>query len=492
MPAPALDIFPSLQNSTLSALPRYKQLYEALRQQILDGQLPPGMRLPSSRRLAEQLNLSRNTILAALEQLCAEGYAIAKAASGVYVLPTLPANWDIRVDAKSYPRPHLPLSSRGQRIYADSQRPGARGAFTPGIPDLKQFPFALWQRYVNRYTRNPRVNWQGYPQEGGHAGLRAVIAQHLRIFRGIQCDPQQVLITHGTQSGLRLAADLLADPGDRVWLEDPGYPGARSAFAAAGLIVRGQPVDAEGLAPSPAAWQKPPRLIYVTPSHQYPLGMVMSAARRRQLLMQATPHQTWFIEDDYDSEFRHAGAPLMALQALSPCQVIYLGTFSKTLFPALRMGYAVLPEDKIDAFRATQARHHREPAYMLQSALADFISDGHYNAHVRKMRLEYQSRRDVLVELFHQNLGNAVEFQGLDTGLHVTASFPVGVDTRRVESTAYQQGIIARSLQNYYLQPASGSALSPALVLGYGDANHNAIARAGKILTQILQDEINL
>jgi GntR family transcriptional regulator/MocR family aminotransferase len=492
---PALDIFPSLQiflqNSIHSALPRYRQLYEALRQQILEGQLPPGVRLPSSRCLAEQLNLSRNTVLAAIDQLCAEGYAVAKAASGIYVLPTLPANWDVRVDAKSSPRRHLPLSSRGQRIYADAQRPGARGAFTPGIPDLKQFPFALWQRYINRYARNPRIHWQGYPQEGGHAELRVVIAQHLRIFRGIQCDPQQVLITHGTQSSLRLAADLLADPGDLVWMENPGYPGARSTFAAAGLIVRGQPVDAEGLAPSPTAWQKPPHLIYATPSHQYPLGMVMSAARRRQLLLQAAPHQTWFIEDDYDSEFRHAGAPLMALQALSPAQVIYLGTFSKTLFPALRMGYAVLPEDKIDAFRAAQARHHREPAYVLQSALADFMSDGHYHAHIRKMRQEYQSRRDALVELFHQNLGNVVDFHGLDTGLHVTASFPARVDTQRVEFRAYQQGVIARSLQNYYLRPTSRSGQSSALVLGYGDANQNAIACAGKILMQIIQDEIN-
>ena len=272
-------------------------------------------------------------------------------------------------------------------------------------------------------------------------------------------------------------------------MENPGYPGARSAFSAAGLLVRGQPVDSEGLAPSPDVWQQPPRLIYMTPSHQYPLGMVMSAARRRELLTQAAPHQTWFIEDDYDSEFRHTGAPLMALQALSPEQVIYLGTFSKTLFPALRMGYAVLPEDKIDAFRAAQARHHREPAYVLQSALADFMSDAHYNAHVRKMRQEYQNRRDTLVELFHQNLGNAVEFQGLDTGLHVTAFLPAGIDTQHVESRAYQQGIIARSLQNYYLPTTSVSELPSALVLGYGDTNQNTIACAGKILTQMIQLE---
>ncbi len=242
---PALDIFPSLQiflqNSIHSALPRYKQLYEALRQQILEGSLPPGIRLPSSRCLAEQLNLSRNTILAAIDQLCAEGYAVAKTASGIYVLPTLPANWDIRSDAKSYPRRHLPLSSRGQRIYADAQRPGARGAFTPGIPDLTQFPFALRQRYLNRYARNPRINWQGYPQEGGHAELRVVIAQHLRIFRGIQCDPQQVLITHGTQSGLRLAADLLADPGDWYGWKIKDIPALAAPFPPRGCSFAASP-----------------------------------------------------------------------------------------------------------------------------------------------------------------------------------------------------------------------------------------------------------
>ncbi len=469
-----------------TSLPRYKQLYEALRQQILDGLLPPGTRLPSSRILAKQLKLSRNTAIAALSQLCAEGYAEARPASGIYVLPTLPAEWNTDSDDKPGSTTVLNLSSRGLRISKDAQKIGMRGAFTPGIPDLKNFPFALWQRYVARYARNPRLSWQGYPCQGGHTELRQIIAEYLRLFRGIRCDAQQILITHGTQSSLQLTANLLTDHEDCVWMENPGYPGAHSAFTAAGLTVIGQPVDAEGLAPANQAWQKPPRLIYVTPSHQYPLGMVMTAARRRQLLTRAAQHNTWFIEDDYDSEFRYSNAPLAAMQALSPQQVIYLGTFSKTLFPALRVGYMVLPENIVDAFRATQARHHREPAYVVQSALTDFIRDGHYNAHVRKMRYKYQARQEALVRLFQQELGSLVQWSGLDTGLHLAALLPSGIDDWVVETQASQQGVIARCLQNYYVPSSLISTPSPGLVLGFGDASPQDIARAGKILARIL------
>ncbi len=472
-----------LKKSARQNLPRYKQLYEVLRQQILDGLLLSGTCLPSSRILAEQLGIARNTALAALEQLCAEGYAAARPASGIYILPTAPMQWataNIAANSAS----NLGLSARGERISQQSQSSLLRGAFTIGLPDVKQFPFELWQRYVTRHARNPKLDWLGYPQQGGHIDLRTTIVDYLRMARGIRCDAGQILITHGTQHSLQLVADLLANPGDSAWVEDPGYRGVRSAFDAAGLKLINQPVDAEGLAPTNKAWQKPPRLIYTTPSHQSPTGVVMSAARRRNLLAAAAQNNTWVIEDDYDSEFRYAGTPLAALHALAPNQVIYMGSFSKVLFPALRIGYMVLPQNLVDAFRATQARHHREPSYIVQKALADFIRDGHANAFIRKMRREYQARRDALLELMHTKLGNLVNFSSIDTGLHFVMHLPPHLNDQKISAQAHQRGIVARALSSSYagVAPANTSAL----LLGFGAADLDDIARAGKLLIKII------
>ncbi len=472
--------------TSTQTLPRYKQLYEALRQQILDGLLVAGTRLPSSRLLAKHLGLARNTTLAALEQLCAEGYAVARAASGIYILPTSPVQWETVLVNVNTSTAKLGLSTRGERISHQSSIVSRRGVFTLGMPDVKEFPIELWQRYIARYARNPKLDWLSYTQQGGDYDLRTTVADYLRQARGISCDKEQILITNGTQLSLQLVANLLANPGDKVWLEDPGYPGARSAFDAAGLNVIGQPIDDEGLAPFIHAWQQPPRLIYTTPSHQFPTGVVMSAARRRSLLAAATRYQTWIIEDDYDSEFRYAGTPLAALHALAPSQVIYLGTFSKTLFPALRIGYMVLPEKLVAAFRITQARHHREPSYIIQKALADFIRDGHVNAHIRKMRREYQMRRDVLLELFQHELGDVVRLSGFDMGLHMVLYLPSKINDLEVEAKAQQRGIVARALTNYYSDKVQ--VRTPALLLGFGGSSKQEIMLAGKILAQIIRE----
>ncbi len=476
-----------LAKTEQSELPRYKQLYEALRQQILTGLVLPGTRLPSSRVLAQQLGIARNTAMAAIEQLCAEGYAKARPGSGIYILATAPMTWDIGNQPPTIPA-QLKLSSRGKRMIVNLQAFPMRGAFASGIPDLKEFPFDIWQRYVARHVRNPQLDWQSYAYRGGHEELRQTIADYIRIARGIRCDAAQVLITHGTQHGLQLAADLLADPGERVWMEDPGYMGARCAFDAAGLMVINQAVDAEGLAP-PAAWQQPPRLIYTTPSHQYPTGVVMTAARRRHLLALAAQHQAWVLEDDYDSEFRYEGTPLAALHALAPNQVIYLGTFSKTFFPALAIGYMVLPEQLMDAFRAAQVRHQREPSYVIQKALADFIRDGHAGAHIRKMRREYHARRDTLVELLQTELGEQIHLDGLDTGLHLLAYLPARISDRIIAAEAYQRGIMTRALSDLCIDVTTARA--PALLLGFGDANQQDIVRAGKILCQVIHEALD-
>ncbi len=475
-----------LTTSERSDLPRYKQLYEALRQQIIDGFLLPGMCLPSSRIISQQLEISRNTVLAAIEQLCAEGYAVARPKSGIYILSTAPNNHNnAKITSSNRVKRHL--SVRGNNMFKLAQTMSMRGAFAVGVPDLQQFPYDLWQRYVSRYARNPKLDWQAHPQQGGDLELRQALADYLRIVRSIRCDPKQILITHGTQHSLQLVADLLADPTDQVWVEDPGYIGARCAFHAAGLTVVNQPVDNDGLSPIVVPDQPSPRLIYTTPSHQYPTGVVMSAARRRQLLALAAAQQSWIIEDDYDSEFRYEGSPLAALHALAPEQVIYLGTFSKTLFPSLHLGYMVLPAQFEDAFRLTQVRHQREPSYVLQKTLADFIRDGHFSTHIRKMRREYQSRRDILVELLHRELGELIHLGGIDTGLHLVAHLPTALNDQEIATKAYQQGVVTAALTPRYYSTSQASGL----LLGFGDAHPQNIPRAGKVLAEIILREVS-
>jgi len=474
------ELSEALTTPEISELPRYKRLYEALRQQILDGLLLPGMCLPSSRIIAQQLGLARNTVLAAIEQLCAEGYAKSHAKSGVYILATSPPT------NKLITTPHqLNLSSRGQQLAEQANSVPMRGAFAPGIPDLKQFPFELWQRYVARHARNPKLDWQANPQHGGDISLRQILADYLRLTRSISCDAEQIIITNGTQQSLQLVANLLANPGDPIWMEDPGYVGARSAFTAATLQIIPQPVDSDGIAPAENAWQRSPKLIYTTPSHQYPTGVVMSASRRRNLLALAAQHQTWIIEDDYDGEFRYAGTPLAALQALAPDQVIYLGTFSKIFFPALHIGYMVLPKHVVNAFRVMQARHQREPSYITQKALADFIYDGHASAHIRKMRREYRIRRDILATLLQNKLGKLVTLGGLETGLHLAANLPSTLNDQAIAEKAYQRGIMTSALSRYTINPAATN--SSGLILGFGDADQQDILHAGEALCQLIK-----
>lgn len=471
----------TLAQPSQNTMPLYLRLYEALRAQIIQGLWLPHLPLPASRVMAQQLGVGRNTVLAALEQLIAEGYVRTQLGSGVYVVPTAPLNW--QATPLNIPRVQMGLSLRGQVLTGPTAWHPMRGAFALGVPDLTQFPFALWQRYVARHTRNPQLPWQHHQQQGGLHELRATLANHVRLARGIVCQPEQIIITHGTQHSLRLLADLLADPTDPVWIEDPGYSGAYHAFAAAGLTIHAQPVDAEGLAPPPLAWQQTPRLIYTTPSHQFPTGVVMSAARRRDLLAAAAHHDAWVIEDDYDSEFRYAGAPLAALYALAPHHVIYLGTFSKTFFPTLRMGYMIVPERLVDAFCIAQARHYREPSYIMQKALADFIRDGHAEAHIRTMRRNYQQRRDILITLLTRQLGNNIQLQGVDTGLHLLAYLNTDADDRHIAVTACAQGIMVRALHEFCLHAAP----PPGLVLGFGDAKPEDIVRAGNALVALIE-----
>lgn len=469
-----------------SGLPLNRRLYEALRRALLDGRLGPGDRLPSSRELAHDLRLSRNTVVAALEQLGAEGYLVSRVGSGTYVHDQLP-----RVRAGTRPPPRtdtarLPgLSARGQGLVQHhSARELEIQPFTPGAADFSAFPVALWQRLQNRHWRAARPEMLDYTTSGGYGPLRRAVADHLRVSRHVRLEPEQVLITTGTQQSLELCARLLADVGDTVWMEDPGYWGAIKAFTACGLRLHPVPVDDEGWAPPPAS-APAPRLIYVTPSHQYPTGAVMSLARRHALLARAAEANAWVLEDDYDSEFRFDGAPIASLAGLDDDgRVGYLGTFSKVLYPGVKLGYLVVPRAWVEAFRQAHYDLHRPGQLPLQAALAEFIEMGHFATALRRTRQTYAERRARLLQALAPVLAlPGVQITGAAQGLHLCLRLPPALDDRAIAATLAAEGISVRPLSAYALvrQDLRG------LLIGYGYAQPALIAPCAQRIVAVVQ-----
>ncbi|HEV3468952.1 MAG TPA: PLP-dependent aminotransferase family protein [Pyrinomonadaceae bacterium] len=453
--------------------PLYRQLYEALRRAILAGQLKPGTRLPSTRELAGDLRVSRNTVMNAYEQLLAEGYVEGQTGSGTYVSRLLPEEL---LHARAVP-PRAPraarkgrdLSARGRLLAATpsavARAAGATRPFRPGIPAIDAFPFELWSRLVSRHWRRPRRDLLNYGDAAGYAPLREAIASYLGAARAVRCEPEQVIVVAGAQQALDLGARVLTDAGDDVWVEEPGYLGAKGALAAAGARLVPVPLDEEGLSVEAGARLAPwPRLVYASPSHQYPTGVTMSLARRLALLEWAGRAGAWIIEDDYDSEYRYAGRPLAALQGLDREQrVVYLGTFSKVLFPALRIGYMVVPVDLVDAFRSARALSDRHSPTVEQAILADFISEGHFARHIRRMRALYAERQAALVAACREELGGLLELKPADAGLHLTGLLPEGVSDLEASRAAEARGVEAQPLSAFHLGPARAGGL----VLGY-------------------------
>jgi GntR family transcriptional regulator/MocR family aminotransferase len=452
--------------------PSHQQLYGILQAGIRDGSLAAGLRLPPTRVLARTLGIARNTVVHVYEQLTFEGYVQARVGRGTFVADVFPRPV---VAAGKFPLDrNAPLSRRGERTVREALAARLQwGAFAPGVPELRMFPIQTWNRLQARVWRRVEPERLSYATGHGDAGLREAIADYLRGTRGIACTPAQVVITSGTQQSLHLVAQLLADPGDRVWLEDPGYWGARSVFHATGLESVAVAVDGEGLAPSAAQWAEPPRLVFVSPSHQYPTGAHMSLARRRQLLDYAAQHGVWVIEDDYDSEFRYDAHPLSALQALDESgRVIYLGTFSKTLFPALRLAYLVLPPDLVDGFARALRELFREGQTMQQAVLARFLAEGHYAAHIRRMRGVYRARHDALMDAIRREFGEAVPVIGAEAGLHMILGLPRTVDDVAVMERGLYAGVATRPLSIYHLNP---EAAARGLLLGYGSVPEEEI-----------------
>ena len=470
-----------------------RQLYDELRAAILGGRLAPGARLPATRVLADDLAVSRNTVTGAFDQLLAEGYLEGRVGSGTYVARTLPEDLlRVRSGARPAASPaRVPprLSRRGKLLVSI---PASRRrdvvlprAFETGLPALDEFPRELWARLASRLLRRAPASLLTYSDSAGFRPLRLAIAEYLQAARGVRCTADQVIVTAGSQQALDLAARVLLDPGDTAWVEDPGYLGSRGALTAAGIRCAPVPVDAEGLQVETGVRLVPAaRMACVTPSHQYPLGVTMSLPRRMALLAWARQRRAWIVEDDYDSEFRYAGRPLAALQGLDPAgRVIYTGSFSKVLYPSIRLGYLVVPDGVVDAFLAARALADRQSPGLEQALVAEFIAAGHFSRHLRRMRGIYAERQQILTAAAQRDLQGALELTGGEAGMHMVGWLAAPASDRGVSERAAALGIKATPLSTYAIR----ARIRPGLMLGYAALPERQIREGVRALAAVLE-----
>ncbi|WLH79312.1 MULTISPECIES: MocR-like pyridoxine biosynthesis transcription factor PdxR [unclassified Pseudomonas] len=483
-----------------------RQLYEALRQRVLDGRLVSGTRLPASRDLAAALSISRNSVVRAYDQLYAEGFIESRVGDGTYVAqlpgagklstkvstglrtglsPALSTNWlDLPVNSSTEVI-HRAALGRVENNHLPQPPVGPPRAFRVGVPAFDLFPFDVWAKLNGAFWRKPDLEQLCYGDPAGDARLRGLIAAYLLSSRGMQCSAEQIVITSGAQQAISLCAQLLVEPGDGVAVENPGYRAAGHAFALAGGRLHGVQVDAEGIDCQVLNSLDDCRVAYVTPSHQYPLGVVMSLARRLELLAWAERAGGWIIEDDYDGEYRYSGAPLSPLAALDRSgRVLYVGTFGKVAFPALRLGYLVLPPGLVDAFSRRRAVDMRHSEVSTQAVMAEFMAAGHFQRHIRRMRRAALSRRNALLAGWPSGLAGVGQLPGVAAGLHLTV---------RVDSLAREQQLLEQAraaevevngLSTYWLAQSTTPVDQRAgLVLGFAAVPEPAIAQALARLT---------
>ncbi len=481
--------------------PLYAQLYRALRGQILDGTIRPGSRVPSTRTMARELLLSRNVVMIAYEQLLAEGYLVARAGSGTFVAFELPQRFTIvRADTgegKSTGQKPVRFSAYVRRMSRDTtgspfnwtpQRRPLPYDFRYGRPSLIDFPHETWCRVLAKRARAASVSELDYGPPEGVASLRKTIAEYLAQKRAVRCLPEQVIITNGSQQALDLVARALVDPGDLVFLEEPHYRPARIVMKAAGAKVQGIPVDQHGLCTGQLALHRGRcRLIIVTPSHQFPTGAVMPLARRLELLAWSRRRGAIIFEDDYDSEYRYSGRPIEALQALDrQGSILYAGTFSKLMFPALRLGYLVVPEQYVEPLRTAKGLADTGNPVLPQLALVDFIRSGLLERHLHRQRVRNAARRAALVEAIDDYLGDRAEVFGIDAGLHVLLWLrevpPEKVENLRRD--AEKAGVGVYSVAPYFSTPP----LQAGLLLGYGTLSAKEIREGVRRLASVLKE----
>ncbi len=475
--------------------PLHRQVYAGVRDAILSGRLPPGGFLPSTRTLARDLELSRNTVMTAYEILASEGYTEALSGSATRVSSVLPDELLTAIKPetgdleKGGPPPLSDLAQSLRRPLRD--RGGERPRpFMPGVPDLESFPFKLWARLIARFWRRPPPELLIGGDPAGYLPLRRAIADYLKAVRALDCDAGQVVITTGAQQALALAVRAVLNPGDDIWVEDPGYPGFAQAITSIGAKPVAVPVDDEGIDVAHALELAPmARAAAVTPSHHYPLGITMSLGRRLKLLDWAAEANAWIIEDDYDSEFRYGGRPLSALQGLDRGErVVYVGTLSKITMPALRIGYLVAPPQLIDPILALRRAIDDYPSIALQPALAAFIEEGHFAGHVRRMRQCYAERREAMNDAIRRHLGGCFEDAPHDAGLHVCARLSAGLASRMSDVDARDKaaanGISCSALSEFCAtQPGDQG-----LILGYAGYAPEALDAAAKKLAAVLAE----
>lgn len=441
--------------------PLHRRLYAALRDAILDGSLAPGTRLPATRRLAGHLAVSRNTVVAAFDQLHAEGYVTAKVGHGTRVAAIAPEKLiacSPAVDRANAAAPNDPPAETAARPQAPRPR-----IFEAGEPDVAAFPHHLWARLLARSARDGARLASPYVEPFGDPALRGAIARHVQEYRGVRCRPEQVVVTTSTQAAMTLTASLLLRPGDPLWLEDPGYIGALAAFEAAHARIIPVPVDSEGMDTEAVPDAPPPKLIYLTPSHQFPLGMTMPLSRRLSLLERASQDGAYIIEDDYDSEFRFSGRPVAALQGIDSAErVIYLGTFSKTLMPGLRTAYMVLPRPLCASLRDRLRVDALQPPAAVQAALAQFVTEGHYAAHVRRMRMVY-ARRLKALENAACTLPRPVRLARCSTGLQVPLYLGPDGNDKAFAARGERAGLSLSPISKFYLKARP----RPGVLLGF-------------------------
>jgi len=463
-----------------------RQLHDRLKQAILGAHLAPGSRLPGSRALADALGISRNTVTAVYDLLAAEGYLLPDRQGTRVAALTRPARAAAPRGTGPRAAPAVPAvtARRLSPIQSEPAQADGDAAWRPGVPALAQFPLAEWQRALDRAMRSAGPSTLGYGNPLGEPALRHAIAGHLGVARGVRCDAAQVVVTEGAMEALALCARLLTNPGDTAWVEDPGYRGARTAMHAADLRIVPMRVDAEGLCVRDSDWTaRPPRLVYATPSHQYPTGAVMSAARRLELIANAQRHGAWIIEDDYDSEFRHAGEPIGAMQGLvAQAPVLYVGTFSKTMFPSLRLGFLVLPDALSARLQAPLAHLLRGGHRHEQLALARFIEGGAFGRHLGRMRRLYRQRQAALREALSRHLRVPHAIDGGHCGLHLTLRLPRRYPDAAIAAAALRHGMAPAALSSFALQP---SADDNGLVLGYGNTPAERFEALVKRLSQL-------
>jgi GntR family transcriptional regulator/MocR family aminotransferase len=475
--------------------PLSQRLYRGLRAAILDGRLRPGGRLLSSRDLARELSVSRNTVLTALDQLVAEGYATGRVGSGTYVAAPLPdavlAPWRVPAERPARARPAR-LSALARRILRLDPLPppgtpapgGRRYDFRYGLPAVEDFPHETWRRLLARRARAASLRSLRYGPPEGEESLREAVADYLRRARGMVCAASQVLVVNGSQQALDLLARVLVDPGDTVVVEEPGYQGARQAFAAAGGRLAPCPVDEDGL---DVARLRPvaARLAYVTPSHQFPSGAVMPLGRRLDLLRWAERAGAYVVEDDYDSEFRYEGRPVEAVQALDRTgRVVYVGTFSKVLFPSLRIGYLVAPEPLVAALAAAKWLSDRHTPTLEQTVLADFIREGHFERHLRRSRARNGARRAALLAALDAAFGDRVEVTGVSAGVHLLVWIR-GLATRDLGpliQRASRAGVGVYPVTPYFMRPPRRAGL----LLGYASLTEREVRAGVRLLAEVV------